>query len=143
MLDKDFITRKVSLIQDDLVNLSGLAEFTLDQVVSDFMKQATLERLLERIINRSIDINRHIISELKNEKISSPKDYRETFLILGQLGVFSETFAKEISKSIGTRNILTHEYDKTDQTLVYDSIGNCLRDYNEYCKSVLEFLEKN
>ena len=142
MIDKDFIKRKISLIQDDLVGLSSMAGFSLDEIVKDFMKQAALERLLERIINRAIDINRHIIGEMKNEKISSPKDFRDTFIILAQLGVFSANFAEEISKSVGTRNVLAHEYDKTDQTLIYDSIGDCLKDYNEYCRFILEFIEK-
>lgn len=142
MIDKDFVKRKISLIQEDLVNLSSMAGFSLDQVSEDFMKQATLERLLERIINRAIDINRHIISEMKSEKIPTPKDYRDTFLILAELSVFSSDFAKEISKSIGTRNVLSHEYDKTDQTLIYNSISDCLKDYNDYCRFVLEFIEK-
>lgn len=142
MIDKDFIKRKISLIQDDLVGLSSMANFSLDQVCADFMKQAALERLLERIINRAIDANRYIISEMKNEKISSPKDYRDTFLILAELGIFSPDFAKEISKSIGTRNVLAHEYDKTDQALIYNSVGDCLKDYNEYCRFILEYIEK-
>lgn len=45
MLDKDFIKRKISLIQDDLIGLSSMASFSLDQVCGDFMKQAALERL--------------------------------------------------------------------------------------------------
>ena len=141
MMDKDFIKRKISLIQEDLVNLPAMAHFSLDEIAQDFMKQATLERLLERIINRAIDINRHIISEMKTEKISSHKDYRDTFLILAELGVFQIDFAKEISKSIGTRNVIAHEYDKADPGLIYNSIGDCLRDYNEYCRSVLEFIK--
>ena len=142
MIDKDFIKRKISFIQDDLIGLSSMAGLSLDQVLADFIKQAALERLLERIINRAIDVNRHIINEMKNEKILSPKDYRDTFLILPELGVFSTDFAKEISKSIGTRNVLTHEYDKTDQTLIYNSIGDCLKDYNNYCRFILDFIEK-
>lgn len=142
MIDKDFIKRKISLIQDDLIGLSSMASLSLDQVCGDFMKQAALERLLERIINRAIDVNRHIINEMKNEKILSPKDYRDTFLILPELKVFSADFAKEISKSIGTRNVLVHEYDKTDQNLIYNSIGDCLREYNDYCRYILEFIEK-
>ncbi len=142
MINKDFVKRKISLIQEDLVHLTTFADATLDDIAKDFMKQATLERLLERIINRAIDVNRHIISEMKSEKISSPKDYRETFLILAELEAFGEDFAKEISKSIGTRNVITHEYDKTDQNMIYDSIGDCLRDYNEYCRFIVEFIEK-
>ena len=142
MIDKDFVKRKISLIQEDLVHLPEMTHFTLDEIAQDFMKQATLERLLERIINRAIDINRHMISEMKSEKIPSPKDFRDTFLILSELEIFSLDFAQEISKSIGTRNVLAQEYDKINRALIYNSIGDCLKDYNNYCGLILKFIEK-
>ncbi len=142
MLRNDFIKRKISLIQEDLSPLSSLAHHTMDEIVSDVVKQAAVERFLERIINRAVDINQHIIKELAQEKTSPPKDYRETFLRLAELEVYPQTFAEEIGKSIGTRNVLTHEYDVIDHTLIYDSMADCLRDYQKYIEYLLEFLKK-
>lgn len=142
MIKKDFIKRKITLIQDELINLSSLAKFTIDEVAKDFVKQAAVERILERIIGRAIDINQHIVAESENKKISAPKDYKETFTALVDSGVYGNDFAEEISKSVGTRNMLAHEYDKTDYSRVYNSIGDCLKDYNQYCEYILKFLEK-
>ncbi|MCK6462488.1 MAG: DUF86 domain-containing protein [Candidatus Pacebacteria bacterium] len=142
MLNIDFIKRKISLIQDEVVKLSDLAKYTLDEIANDFIKQAAVERVLERIIARAIDINQHIIAESENKNISAPKDYKETFTSLAELGIYDKSFAEEISKSVGTRNILVHEYDKIDYSRVYNSIGDCLRDYNKYCDYILKFLEK-
>lgn len=64
MIKIDLIKRKASLIQDDLGKLTSLAHFSLQEIVSDFLRQAALERLLERIISRAIDINEHIIAEI-------------------------------------------------------------------------------
>lgn len=50
-------------------------------------------------------------------------------------------FANEISKSVGTRNILIHEYDKIDNASVYHSVKDCLRDYNQYCQYILDYLQ--
>jgi len=44
---KDLVERKISLIQDDLEKLSRLKDFSLNEIVSDFMKQAMVELLLE------------------------------------------------------------------------------------------------
>lgn len=143
MIRKDFIQRKISLIQDDLAKLSKLADFTIKEVAVDFMKQATVERLLERIISRAIDINEHLIAELAQKDIAPPKDYKETFLKLAELHVCPINFAEQISKSVGTRNILVHEYDKVDYAAIYHSIKDCLRDYHKYLEYILEFLEKN
>lgn len=141
MLNKDFVKRKISLIQDEMIKLSDLAGYTIDEIAKDFVKQAAVERILERIITRAIDINQHIVAET-GEDVSPPKDYKETFMALVELGVYGKIFAEEISKSVGTRNMLVHEYDKADYSRVYNSIGDCLRDYNQYCESVLKFLEK-
>lgn len=109
MIRPDFIKRKISLMQDDLVKLSGFSQYSLSQITSDYVKQAAIERFLERIISRAIDINQHIIAESDDAKISPPKDYKEAFMALSALGVYPDKFAAQISKSIGTRNILVHE----------------------------------
>jgi len=135
---KDLVERKISLIQDDLEKLSRLKDFSLNEIVSDFMKQATVERLLERIITRAIDINQHLISERATPDISPPKDYHETFLRLAEIKIYPADFAKEIAKSVSTRNLLVHEYDNIDYERVYHSIKDCLKDYRAYIDYILK-----
>lgn len=142
MLNKDFIQRKITLIQEDLGNFSDFAQYSFDEIAQDYVKQAAVERFLERVINRAIDINQHLIAELATEKTSAPLTYTDTFLILADFGIYSREFAKEISKSAGTRNKLVHEYDTADPGKIYSSIGDCLRDYHQYCDYILKFLEK-
>jgi len=145
MLKKDFVEKKIDLIQEDLLHLADFSLFTLEQVSGDFYKYNTLERLLEKIIVRAIDINEHLLSELAVEKNKIPETYRETFLQLVELGVYPEKFAVQISKSVGTRNILVHDYDddKTDYEKIYTSVNDCLKDYHQYCEYILNFLSKN
>ena len=52
MIRKDFIERKLDLIQEELEKLKQLSGYTIDQIAADFLKQNTLERLLEKIIIR-------------------------------------------------------------------------------------------
>jgi uncharacterized protein YutE (UPF0331/DUF86 family) len=142
MIRKDFIKRKISLIQDDLAHLTEFAKYSFEEIAADFVKEAAMERILERIINRAVDINQHLIAELATKDTPSPKDYTETFILLSDFGIYPKDFGKEISKSIGTRNKLVHEYDKVDYFLIYDSVGDCLRDYHQYCEYILKFIEK-
>lgn len=143
MIDKNFITRKVSLIQNELVHLAPFKDYSFEEISKDFMKQAAMERFLERAINRAIDINQYILAQNAEISIEPPKDYRETFLRLVDLGIYEEEFAKNISRSVGTRNILAHDYDKAEQSLVYTSVRDCLVDYTKYCESILKFLKNN
>lgn len=143
MLRPDFVKRKISLIQDDLVKLSSLSKFTLSEIAADFVKQAAVERFLELIITRAVDINQHIVKERAPVEVSPPKDYRETFLALADIGVYPREFADEIAKSVGTRNVLIHEYENVDYAKVYSSIADCLRNYHTYIDYILAFIEKS
>lgn len=142
MIREDFIKRKISLIQDEIAHLVELSRFSFNEIASDFVKQSALERILERIITRAIDINNHLISELATKDTSPPKDFKETFMRMAELGVYPAEFASGISKSVGTRNVLVHEYDKVDYRAIYESVADCLRDYHQYCEYILEFLNK-
>lgn len=142
MVNKDFVKMKISLIEEELEKLKEFAKFSFQEIVSDFRKQAVIERLLERIINRAIDINQHLIAEILPEEMQSPKSYRETFLKLAELRVYPKQFAEDIAKSVGTRNVLIHDYNEVDYSKIYSSIGDCLKDYHQYCNYILKFLEK-
>lgn len=138
MIRKDFIKRKISLIQDDLSRLSKFSGL----IAQDAVRQAAVERFLERTVNRAVDINQHLIGELATKDTPSPKDYTETFNALAGLNIYSKEFAAEIAKSVGMRNMLVHEYDNIDYNKIYSSIGDCLHDYSQYCDYILEFLDK-
>lgn len=142
MIREDFVRRKISLIQDELAHLVELSRFSFDEIAGDFIKLSALERILERIISRAIDINHHLIAELATQDTSPPKDYRETFMRMAEVGVYPKSFAGQVSKSVGTRNVLVHEYENVDYRKIYNSVSDCLRDYHQYCEYILAFLDK-
>ncbi|MFA4817915.1 MAG: DUF86 domain-containing protein [Parcubacteria group bacterium] len=140
MLNKNFIKRKIDLIQNELTYLVPLKDYTFEELSKDFMNQAGVERILERTINRAIDINQHLIAELADLKTEPPLDYKGTFLRLIDLGIYDKDFAENISRSVGIRNKLAHEYDKIDKEKIYTSVHDCLEDYTKYCEYILNFL---
>ena len=83
MLDKEFVTRKVKLIQEELSKLEVLKGFSFDEVAKDGIKMAAVERYLEKVVMRAIDINQHIISEMGkgNEPL---RGYEDTFYALAK-----------------------------------------------------------
>lgn len=140
MLDKDFILRKIKLIQEDLGRLERLSQFTFDEIASDQIKMDAVERMLEKIIMRAIDINQHLIAELGkgNEPI---RGYEDTFYVLSQLGVYDNDFAKKIAPSAGLRNRLVHEYNDTKSEIIYSSVEEAIKQYTAYCDFILRFLK--
>ncbi len=140
MLDTKFIRRKTKLIQEDLSRLEGLGEHSFEEIEKDHIKFAAVERFLEKIIMRAIDINQHIIAETGRGD-ESVRGYEDTFLILARLGVYESDFAEKIAPSAGLRNRLVHEYNNTKQEIVYQSVKDAIGQYSKYCDYILKFLE--
>lgn len=141
MFDQNFLLRKIKLIQEDLARLESFGKYSLAELTQDDKTYAATERVLERIVTRAIDVNRHILAELGNgaEKV---KTYEETFLALAKLKIYPEDFAKQIAPSAGLRNILVHEYDEVNIETIYKSTVDALEQYAKYCGYLLKFLSK-
>ncbi len=142
MIDKEFIKEKINLITRDLARLKIFSGMSFSDVAKDFMKYSALKNIMMEIIGRAIDINEHLISELAVSEMDAPKEYRQTFLLIGELNVLPKDFAKEISKSAGFRNAIVHEYNNLDKEVVYKSIDDATDQYAKYCQYILDFLEK-
>ncbi|OGP88383.1 MAG: hypothetical protein A2156_06435 [Deltaproteobacteria bacterium RBG_16_48_10] len=140
-IDIHFVRRKIKLIQEDLSELDRLAHYSFDEISRDHIKCLAVERLIEKIIMRAIDINQHMIAELGrgDERV---RGYEDTFYVLSQLGVYGEEFAKQIAPSAGLRNRLVHEYNNTRQDIIYKSVSEAVGQYVKYCDSILKFIER-
>jgi uncharacterized protein YutE (UPF0331/DUF86 family) len=137
MINKQLVKRKLKLILDDLDKLKKFKDYTFDEVAKDYYTHKAVERIIEVIINEAIDINQHIIVK-KTDQV--PVDYKQTFLKLGELEVLPKDFAKDISDSVGLRNILVHQYRELDEKIFYESISECLEQYTQYCDYIQDYL---
>lgn len=139
MIDTQLIKQKIVYIQDDLEHLAEYKNYSPDQIASDYRIHKTVERIVELVINEAIDINQHIIINSPKKKL--PFDFKESFLILVELGVYPSGFGYSISNSVGLRNILVHRYRQLDEKIFYSSIKDCLKQYTEYCRYILDYLK--
>jgi uncharacterized protein YutE (UPF0331/DUF86 family) len=145
VLRPEFVERKLQLITEDLGRLTGFRDVRYEELLEDDIRLAALERILERIVLRAIDVNEHLLSthatgeEAKTTRLT----YRETFERLSELGVYPEAFSKEIALSAGLRNILVHEYNDVDRRIVHAAIGTTLEQYTAYVEAVREFVDRS
>ena len=141
MIRREFIERKLALMAEDLERLLAFKDISLESLKADEVTLAAVERMLERIVMRAIDVNEHLIADLgTGEGRTTRLTYRETFDLLSGLGIYSKEFGERIGRSAGLRNILVHDYNDVDRTIVHASIKSCLRDYHEYVENVRVFL---
>ncbi len=63
MIDQELVTRKLVLITSDLRELGLIAQTPLADYLASPTHELVVERYLERVIGRMIDINYHLITE--------------------------------------------------------------------------------
>lgn len=143
MIRPEFVRRKLQLIAEDLEQLVPFQDETLESLTADKIRLAAVERFLERIVMRAIDVNEHLLAELASGRDGITRlTYRDTFLMLVDLGVYPKEFAETIAQSAGLRNILVHDYNDVDRRKVHASIKSCLRDYHRYLTDIDVFVKQ-
>lgn len=145
MLRREFVERKLQLIAEDLGRLASMREISFDDLIADEIRLAAVERILERIVLRAIDVNEHLISELATgaEEKSTRLTYRDTFVKLAAYGVYPAEFAQQIAPSAGLRNVLVHEYNDADHRIVHGAIGTALQQFTTYIEHIERFLDRH
>ncbi len=133
-LDEQLIHRKAKLIEEDLQKLVPYQKLGEEDYSKNEASQLAVERLMERIIGRLIDVNYHLLKE-KFGKL--PVDYFDSFMALTKEGVVSHELARSVAKSVGLRNILAHEYDTIDPVKVYQAITDALKEVPQYLQAIL------
>ena len=138
MIDRELVTRKMTLVVQDLRRLELLAAKGRDAYLASEVDETLAERYLERMIGRMIDVNYHLLTESGE---APPSDYHESFLALARLGVLEPAFARRLAPRAGLRNRIVHEYDTLDPGRVFDALAAALTDVPAYLAAVKRFAE--
>jgi uncharacterized protein YutE (UPF0331/DUF86 family) len=133
MIDPELVVRKLTLILQDLPALTDLARKSAGEYVSDPVHQVLTERYLERTIGRMIDVNYHLITESGH---APPKDYHESFIMLGTIRILAAEFARSLAAAAGLRNRIVHEYDEIDAVKLHDALQVAVKQIPIYADAI-------
>jgi uncharacterized protein YutE (UPF0331/DUF86 family) len=137
MIDPELVTRKLTLILQDLSALTDLARKSQAEFLSESIYQVLAERYVERTIGRMIDVNYHLITESGH---APPKDYHESFVSLGTLKILPAEFARALSSAAGLRNRIVHEYDEIDAVKLHEALQTAIKQIPIYLDAVRQSL---
>jgi uncharacterized protein YutE (UPF0331/DUF86 family) len=139
VIDAALVGRKALLITRDLADLAPLARKPLAEYLANARDELVAERLLERIIGRTIDINYHLLTETDHPP---PADYYASFTQLTALGVYDMEFGRRIAACTGLRNRIVHEYDEVDPRRVHEALGTAIQDISTYLRAVEDYVKR-
>ncbi|HLD00090.1 MAG TPA: DUF86 domain-containing protein [Patescibacteria group bacterium] len=138
-LDKTLVKQKIEHILSYLEELRPIATLSYEEFVGDKRNFRATERDLQLIVDTAVDINNHLIV---SSGALPPDDYFESFTKLADIKILPREFAENIAKSTGLRNRLVHEYEEINLSVLFEDLENDINDYKQYCKLIIERLER-
>lgn len=101
------LLERVQFLKSELSELPLYQSISFETYMNDKIQRRNIERLVENVINATIDIAQIILA---SEKKEMPKSYKEVMLHFGYFFGLNEEDAKKFSGFAILRNILAHEY---------------------------------
>ena len=140
MVDPALLARKLKLAAEYLTTLGSIFSGHTDQeIMADFLKYHTAERLFQLIVDELIDINIHLI---RAYEIVPPNDFESTFITLGEHGTFPKDFALKIAPVVGLRNLVVHRYEFLQRSKFISDLRKNLSDFKEFFVYIAKLLDK-
>ena len=138
-LSRQKILEKLENFQEYLGYLKQLQKEvkTEQDFIADFHLFGNTERYLQLCVQGIIDVLNLIIIDLGLER---PEDNYEAISILFDKGVIPEDLASKLTRMVGLRNILVHEYGKIDRKKVYAILTEDIDDLGQFKRAITEFL---
>ncbi len=131
MTDAELVAKKLAEIETYLADLHRLGRPEL--LEADLKEQRFILMTLQLAIQAVLDVASHIVSD---DKLGEPEHDRNLFGLLRAAGWIDEDLARRLQQMAGFRNILVHEYARTNLAIVRDVLENRLDDLREFCAEV-------
>jgi uncharacterized protein YutE (UPF0331/DUF86 family) len=85
------------------------------------------------VIEAAVNVAAHICARILSR---APSSQRESFMLLAQAGLLSETLALNLSKMAGFRNLLVHGYGEVDNAVMLAFMRHNLEDVEDFLSCV-------
>ncbi len=139
MVDKTLILRKLSEIDLYRKQLDEYSNITISKYSKDWKIQRIVEQTLQMMIEVCLDIAGHIIAD---QEYRVPSSYADMFRILNENNIIDESLANVLEKMAKFRNIVVHQYDKVDHSIVVSILRKNLDDFNNYKNVIVSLLQQ-
>ena len=132
------IKDKINEINSYIEELKSIAPSTLEEYKSSILKKAACERYVEKIVESITDLAFLVI---KTGNLRIPEDDVDAFKILLENNIIESDLAVKLKNAKGMRNIISHQYGKIADEVVYESIANeLIEDSEKFIKEIEKWL---
>lgn len=127
------IENKISSARKYLKILGKYRQYSQKDIEGDVDRKGAVERYLYLAVQAAIDLAEAVIA-YKN--LRKPTTLSESFHILNEEDVIPAELMEEMVRMTGFRNVVAHDYEKIDYSIVYDVLQNRLSDIEEFINKI-------
>jgi uncharacterized protein YutE (UPF0331/DUF86 family) len=131
VVDPDVVARRLLALNESLKELERPEAAEAAALAANSMLRAAVERWLQVAIEACIDVASHVIA---SEGWPPPATGREAFLILAQHARIPGELAQRLGLAVGLRNLLVHDYARTELTVLARTVRDDLRNLRDFAK---------
>ena len=132
------IISKLGKLDEYLGYLREIQKVNKADFVRDYRQYGLAERYLQLSIEILLDVSKQIIT---SNNLRQPLDNQDGFTVLVENKIISEALASDLVGISGFRNILVHEYENIDRSLVYDRLIKRLETFSNFQKEISKYLQ--
>jgi len=138
MVDEVLILRKLSELDDYYGQINEYVSVTVEGYSKDWKVQRIIERTLQMMIETCVDVAGHIISD---QGFRIPKSYSDTFSVLHENNIVDDWLYSSLKKMAQFRNVVVHQYDKIDSTIVVGILQNDLKNFVAFRDVIIRYIK--
>jgi uncharacterized protein YutE (UPF0331/DUF86 family) len=138
LVDKSLVLRKLAELEEYVGQIREFSSLTKEAYSGDWKSQRIVERTLQIMIELTVDISSHLISD---KKLRVPSGYADTFKVLFDSGLIDPPLFQTMEKMAKFRNIVVHHYDKIDESIVVTILQEHLDDFLLFRDAILKILK--
>lgn len=123
------VENKISAIQKYLHILERYKTYSRKELEDNIDVRGAVERYLYLAVQTAIDLAEAMIAF---KRLRKPSTFSESFQILKEADIISAPLAQEMAGMAGFRNIIAHDYEKTNYDIVYAILHERIKDIQTF-----------
>lgn len=132
MTDVALVAKKLRRIE---ICLADLATVDVARIATDRREERFAEHTLQIAIQAAIDVAAHIVSD---NDLGDPESSHALFALLARHGWVPAAQVPLLSRMVGFRNVIVHEYESVDVQLVRDVVEHHAGDLVGFVEAIRE-----
>lgn len=133
MTNANVLENKISAVKKYLKILERYQKLSAQEIAGNLDLKGAVERYLYLAVQSAIDLAEMAVAF---KGLRKPSVMSESFEILGEEKIIPPALRDRLVKMVGFRNVMAHDYEAVDESIVFDVLQNRLADIREFLKII-------